>query len=146
MGKVVKSVVSGTVDAVKNAPKTIGKSAVDLGKSAVGANGGNYFKSLGESAINSAVVSSTGGMTGTKDLGGTNNLDTQVANLMGKGGDLTAPEAVAAPDPNDPANMDPNLKAELENSKKKGRASTILAGGSDSIGSTSAKKTLLGSL
>ena len=36
MGKVVKRVVGGVVDAAKNAPKTIGKTAVNMGKSVIG--------------------------------------------------------------------------------------------------------------
>lgn len=141
MGKVVKRAVGGVVDAAKNAPKTIGKTAVDLGKSVVGANSGNYFKNLGESVINTGVVASTYGMTGTKDLGGTNNLDTQIDNLMGKGGDIGKVDTTEVTQ-----EEDPNLKAEQENAAKKGRASNILAGSSDTIGTKSAKKTLLGSL
>lgn len=165
MGKGVKKVTGAVVDAVTNAPNTIFQSTKELvnatgnlGKAAVGANGGNYLEGLKDAATrevtaaaNQYLTNYTWGMTSLNEGKGTNNLTSQggkVLKAFGKGGPEapSVPAAPATPDPNDPANMDPNMKAELENSKKKGRASTILGGGSDSVGTTSAKKTLLGSL
>lgn len=142
MGGAVKRGVSMMTSAIKNAPKTMGKTLVDSGKSLVGANGGNYWNNLGESALNAGAVTSTLGMTGTKDLGSGNNIDKQIGDAMSPP-DLEAPAAPDAPGMSAADNA--ALKEEADNAKKKGRASTVLGGGSDTGGS-SAKKTLLGSL
>lgn len=143
MGKdTIKNTFNAVVDTVKNAPKTIGMAAKDTTKALMGKGDGNYLANLGDSALNASVVLGTGGMTGTKDLGGNNSIQSQVkASVLNPGG---LDDPTAAPMPDVPA--DPNLQAELDNAKKKGRASQVLGGGTDSVGGTSARRSLLGGL
>ena len=142
MGKVINKGIGVVVDATKNAPKSIGKATQDLVRSAAGQNSGNYFKNLGESAVNFSVNAGSAGMTGTKDLGGTNNIDTQLGNLMGKSDAALPTPATTAVD----QTPDPYLEEELKNARKSGRASTIIGGASDTVGNKSARRTLLESL
>jgi len=144
MGTVAKKASGAFVSAIKNAPKTMGKSALDLGKSLTGKNKGNYFENLTESTINSGAAAATLGMTSTKDLGSGNNIDKQLSDVMSPP-DLEAPPAVEEGNGMSDAE-NAALKEEEANAKKKGRASTVLAGGSDSVGSSSARRSLLGSL
>lgn len=157
--KLVKKAASSVVKTVAQAPKTFvetakdaGKSTLNFGKAAVGGNGGNYFKGLGNaaadlgaSAANVAVTNMTVGTTSLNSKGGTNNLDNQVGKMIGSsisGGDTVAPPTTAGA-----AEMkeDPFLKEEMENSRRKGRASTIFGGSSDLLGTKSNKRGLFGS-
>lgn len=155
MGKKAKQLAKSVTNAVTNIPQTVAdtvssgaSSVLNAGKALVGANGGNYFKGLGSAAVdlgtataNGYMTAATSGMTSLNDTGRGNNLDDQVNKVIGKTGDDGAvmPESVAL----DPAAEDPALAAERENAKKKGRASNILGGASDSLSNVSAKKSLL---
>jgi len=157
MGKLAKKAGSGIANTIKNAPKTIAETTKNVvssmgnaGKALVGANGGNYFKDLGSaatqagvSAANALLTTGAGGVpfAGATSLNpGGNSLDTQAANLMGK-----KDETISMPGDVDVSGVteDPNLTAEKENAKRKGRAANILGGASDKLSATSAKKSLL---
>lgn len=117
MGKAVKAVAK----AVTSAPKNIGKAIEQVAKKPT---------SL-DSWGNAAIVSATGGTQTAKSLDATFGLkDPKV-------------EAFDAPLAEDNKVEDPYLKEEEENARRKGRASTILGGASDSE-TGSAKRTLLG--
>lgn len=117
MGKAVKKVGQ----AISNAPKNIGKAIEKVAKKPT---------SL-DSWGNAALVGTTGG---TMTLDG---LDSSFG--------LKEPKVQAfdAPLAEDNKVEDPYLKEEEENARRKGRASTILGGASDSE-TGSAKRTLLG--
>lgn len=154
MGKGIKKLGKAVVGVVAKAPSTIVETTKDAGRALkgsgeaiIGKGDGNYLKNIGSAGADllgaAANVGVTGASLGTtslnKDKG--NNLDSQIASIGG-GGSVPVPTEEGIPTEVE----DPYLKAELENSRRKGRASTMLGGGTDSVGGTSAKKSLLGSL
>ncbi len=150
MGKKAKSIMK----AVTNAPATFvdaakgtASAALGAGKALVGGGGGNYLqglKSASEQVLmagaNNVAVGMTGGMTSLSEKA-PNNLDAQAAKVLGKSGD----NGVTVPADVDVGTVaeDPALAAERENAKRKGKASNILGGSSDSLSNVSAKKSLL---
>lgn len=155
MGKVIKSAAKGIVKAVGNIPGTVKATAKDVlnaagdtGKALVNtasgksADWGGAASHLLEAGANTFVTATSAGMTSLNDpKKGTNSADAQIAGIMNKdSGDApVVPTDVGIPTEVE----DPYLKEELANSRKRGRASTVLGGATDSVGGTSARRSLL---
>jgi hypothetical protein len=141
MGKAKKAVN----DAAKSVKKSVtGNSVVgQITNTAVGATTGGAITANKKGLLQGGNVleGNTGGMASSQDL----TLDKTKALVMDNiSPQVKGPSAPGVPEaPAAEEVKDPYLEEELENAKKRGRASTILAGANDT-GGASAKRTLLG--
>lgn len=146
MGKAKSYVQDKAKGALKSA--TGGKSVLSqVNNTVAGAMTGGLVTANGKGLIQggNAAESLTGGMVSSKETSLDKVKNLAMSKILNMGG--AKPPALPDPDTNkaaDQAPPDPYLEEELANAKKRGRASTVLAGLTDMGGGTSSRRSLIG--
>ncbi len=161
MGFSLKKAIKSVSNAASNVVKEVGTAANNT-SSAVGKASTDVYR-VGKDAADIVSPMVTGGLYSTDGKSGMlqgNSVLGAYSAMAGvptyKKGFAAAMEEVSKPVNEEKtvatesitgetkAVVDPYLEEELENARKRGRASTVLAGAADAVGNVSAKRSLLG--